>query len=188
MTSTDIVIIAAVNLFLLWFSWWFSLKEGRFHGIPRFFGFSGLFLLTWFNFRFWFDEAFSLRQIVSWLLLFLSLFYLINALYFYVKYVKPAGMPENATQLISKGIYRYLRHPMYGSLMFLTLGVYLKHPDILASIIATLCMVAFYITAMVEEDEMIRKFGSDYEMYRKDTGMFLPDISGNLFKKRRVNT
>jgi len=176
MTSRDSIILGAGFLFLLCFSWWFSIREGRFHGIPRFFGFSGLFLLTWFNYRFWFLDAFSFRQIVSWLMLFLSLYYVASALYFYIKYAKPEGMPENTTRLISEGIYRYLRHPMYGSLIFLAPGVFLKHPDLRSSILATLCIVAFYITALVEEGEMIGKFGSDYERYRKNTGMFLPKI------------
>lgn len=176
MTSRDIIILVAGFLFLLWFSWWFSIRERRFHGIPRFFGFLGLFLLTLFNYRFWFLDAFSFRQIVSWLILCLSLYYVASALYFYIKYAKPEGMPENTTRLISKGIYRYLRHPMYASLVFLALGVFLKNPDLRSSILATLCAVAFYITARVEEGEMIGKFGSDYEKYRKSTGMFLPKI------------
>jgi len=180
MTTWDIVILAAGNLFLLWFSWWFSIRERRFHGIPRFFGFSGILFLTWFNYRFWFEDAFSFRQIISWLLLCLSLYYVGSALYFYIKYAKPAGMPENATRLISKGIYRYLRHPMYGSLIFLSLGVFLKHPDLRSSILTTFCLVAFYITALVEEGEMIEKFGSDYEQYRKSTGMFIPKIFPSL--------
>lgn len=182
MTIGDIIILTIGFLFLLWFSWWFSIREGRFHGIPRFFGFSSLFLLAWFNYRFWFEDRFSFRQVISWLMLCLSLYYVVSALYFYIKYAKLEGMPENSTRLISEGIYRHLRHPMYGSLIYLALGIFLKHPDLRSSIFATLCVVAFYITALVEEREMIGKFGSDYEHYRKSTGMFLPKIY-QLLKK-----
>ena len=40
--------------------------------------------------------------------------------------------------------------------------------------LAMVNLLALYITAKVEEGEMIRKFGEAYNAYMKETKMFLP--------------
>ncbi len=36
---------------------------------------------------------------------------------------------EKTTELVTTGIFKYIRHPLYSSLIFLTWGIYFKHPD-----------------------------------------------------------
>ena len=35
---------------------------------------------------------------------------------------------EKTTELVTSGIFKYIRHPLYSSLIFLTWGIYFKHP------------------------------------------------------------
>ena len=81
---------------------------------------------------------------------------------------------ENTARLVSDGIYRYVRHPMYTSLLLLAWGAALKHlaPAALAG--ALICTVLLVITAKVEERESLAFFGAGYSRYVRHTKMFIP--------------
>jgi protein-S-isoprenylcysteine O-methyltransferase Ste14 len=81
---------------------------------------------------------------------------------------------EKTTRLVETGIFRYVRHPLYGSLLFLTWGIYLKHPDLFLMRIALLSTIFLILTSLVEERENITYFGDKYRVYRNRTKMFLP--------------
>jgi protein-S-isoprenylcysteine O-methyltransferase Ste14 len=81
---------------------------------------------------------------------------------------------EKTTQLVMAGIYRYIRHPICSSLLFLAWGVCFKHPAWLPlglAVIATCCLI---MTARKEEAENLRYFGTSYQDYMKRTKMFVP--------------
>ena len=81
---------------------------------------------------------------------------------------------EKTTALVTVGIYRYIRHPLYSSLLFLAWGIFFKDPSWpggLLAVVATLFLVA---TARVEEAENVRFFGEEYKEYMKQTKMFIP--------------
>lgn len=81
---------------------------------------------------------------------------------------------EKTTTIATAGVYRYIRHPLYSSLLFLAWGVACKSPvwlNMLLALIATLFLLA---TARAEEAEDIRFFGPAYQEYMKRTGMFIP--------------
>ncbi len=81
---------------------------------------------------------------------------------------------ENTVRLVRDGLFKYVRHPMYSSLLLLSWGALLKHLTI-HGIIAVLITTAFLVaTAKMEERENIAFFGSSYEEYSKGTKMFIP--------------
>ena len=51
-----------------------SLRNFRSHGFYRFFALEAILLLVWLNGEFWFYVPFSVHQIISWVLLGISLF------------------------------------------------------------------------------------------------------------------
>jgi hypothetical protein len=53
---------------------WRSFRNLRSHGFYRFFAFEAILALIWLNIEFWFRQPFSVRQILSWLLLLISIF------------------------------------------------------------------------------------------------------------------
>ena len=83
---------------------------------------------------------------------------------------------ENTTVLVKSGVYKYIRHPLYCSLLLLGTGVMFKDPGTLQLILGATNLIAIYFTARLEEKEMMARFGSEYVDYMKDTRMFIPFI------------
>jgi protein-S-isoprenylcysteine O-methyltransferase Ste14 len=160
-----------------------SLLAPRSHGFYRFFAWEcilGLFLL---NVEVWFRDPFSATQIVSWLLLIVSAFLVIHG----VRLLRRIGQPddtreeapllafEKTTTLVVEGAYRYIRHPLYSSLLFLAWGIFFKDMTSWAGIgLAAAATFFLTLTAKAEESEDIRFFGPAYQDYMRRTRMFIP--------------
>lgn len=83
---------------------------------------------------------------------------------------------ENTTRLIESGIYHYIRHPLYLSLILLGTGAFLKNIDQFRISLAVINILSLLITARIEEKEMIEKFGDSYKLYMRKTKRFMPYI------------
>ena len=81
---------------------------------------------------------------------------------------------ENTAQLVTGGLYRYIRHPMYSSLLFLAWGGYLKQVTVITSLAVLIATIAFFITARMEERENTEVFGDEYRAYMQKSRMFIP--------------
>jgi len=161
-----------------------SLLRPGSHGFYRFFAWELLLILLLLNMREWFHEPLAPHQLVSWPLLIISGFLIIDS----VIRLPLQGAPsdtrvddslisiEKTTRLVTGGIYHYIRHPMYSSLFFLGWGIFFKDPSWLGGILATAASVFLVLTARVEEDENIRFFGSEYQEYMKRTKSFVPFV------------
>ena len=90
---------------------------------------------------------------------------------------KPDSNFENTSVLVKSGLYGYIRHPLYLSIFLLGTGVMLKQPGMLQLILGAVNLVAVYITARIEEKEMIARFGEEYKEYMKETRMFIPFLT-----------
>jgi protein-S-isoprenylcysteine O-methyltransferase Ste14 len=176
MSVNQIIIFSAGTILIILFSWFLSLREGRYHGIPRFFAFEGLLALLLLVYPVWFKDPLSVPQVISWLLFIVSIYFAITAFGLFKRYGKHGRNFENTTKLITRGLYHYIRHPMYASLLIFGWGMFLKSVIWQNFIITLIITVALYITAKVEEQEMIKKFGGEYEIYRTKTKMFIPFI------------
>jgi protein-S-isoprenylcysteine O-methyltransferase Ste14 len=168
--------LAAGTVFIVLFSWFLSIKYKRYHGIARFFAFESVFILVLLNYRVWFINPFSLLQILSWVLLILSIIVVISGYMLLTGKGKPDNNFENTSVLVKSGIYKYIRHPLYLSVFLLGTGVVLKNPGHIQVLLGTVNLIAVYITSLIEEQEMIAKFGEDYRIYMKETKMFIPFI------------
>ena len=73
-------------------------------------------------------------------------------------------------------MYKYIRHPIYSSVIPGVIGILLKDIGYTQIIVTVTIFVFLVFTAKVEEKEMIKKFGSEYEDYIKKTKMFIPFI------------
>lgn len=152
----------------------FTLSRTHRHRFPRFFAFESIIALVLLNARSWFRDPFSLRQWISWIFLATSLALTIEGF----RLLRVAGAPEetieDTSQLVTRGVYRYIRHPIYCSLLFAGVGAFLKKPSILGFLLFALVFLFVYLTARVEEKDNIEKFGDDYLSYMKKTKMILP--------------
>lgn len=160
---------------------WRSLWSFRSHGLYRFLAVAATGTSVLSNLEYWIDEPFSLRQIVSWLLLLSSI---VMVTYGAVSLRRgwPSGKRQDATLLgiekttvlVTSGAYRYARHPMYSSLLFGALGIFLKHVSWQSALTTGVTFFCAFMTARMEEAENVRYFGDAYHRYIKQTKMFIP--------------
>jgi protein-S-isoprenylcysteine O-methyltransferase Ste14 len=170
-----IALISGTVIIVL-FSWFLSLRFKRYHGIARFFAFESVFILVLLNYKVWFTNPFSPVQLVSWILLILSAYVVITGYMLLKRKGKPDSNFENTSLLVKSGIYGYIRHPLYLSVFLLGTGIMLKNPEKVQLVLGIVNLIAVYITARMEENEMIAKFGDQYRIYMKETKMFIPFI------------
>jgi protein-S-isoprenylcysteine O-methyltransferase Ste14 len=83
---------------------------------------------------------------------------------------------EKTTKLVTIGIYGYIRHPLYSSLLFLTWGVFFKNPTPAGVSLAMVSSIFLFVTAKIEEVENLAYFGKVYRKYMEKTKMFIPFI------------
>jgi protein-S-isoprenylcysteine O-methyltransferase Ste14 len=167
------IVFAAASAAILAFSF-SKLVLHRPHAFYRFFVFELVTLLVLLNIDYWFVEPFSAHQIISWILLFGSIPLVIESFRLLKAIGRPQGSFENTSKLVKVGLYKYIRHPMYGSLLVLTWGVMFKHPTWLTLGLAFACTGFLTATAKVEEKENVGAFGEEYAQYMKETKMFIP--------------
>jgi protein-S-isoprenylcysteine O-methyltransferase Ste14 len=159
-----------------------SLRNFRFHGFYRFFAWEAILALVLLNLDYWFDEPFTPHQIISWLLLIVSLFLVIHGFQLLRMVGKPDSKRNDAsligvektTELVTVGAYRYIRHPIYSSLLYGAWGVFLKNPSWVGISLAVITTFFLTMTAKTEEVENIRFFGAAYQSYMKQSKMFIP--------------
>ncbi len=159
-----------------------SLRHPGSHGFYRFFAWEFLLALFVLNVRKWFYRPFTPHQLVSWLLLLVSLFLVLQGVDLLRHRGKPDARREDAsllgmektTALVTSGAYAYIRHPLYSSLLFLGWGVFFKSPSWPGGLLALAATLSLILTARAEEAENLRYFGPAYAEYRGRTKMFLP--------------
>ncbi|WP_461372708.1 methyltransferase family protein [Candidatus Aquicultor sp.] len=78
--------------------------------------------------------------------------------------------------MISSTFYKYIRHPLYGSLLFLVWGIVFKHLSVIGIVITLIATLSLVGTAKVEKRENTQRFGSAYTEYMKATHMFIPFV------------
>ncbi len=159
-----------------------SLRDVRAHGFYRFFAWEAILILFLLNVEHWFVEPFSLKQMVSWVFLVMSLVLIVEG----VRLFRERGRLdrerddaslvgiERTTELVTTGLYGYIRHPFYSSLLFLGWGIALKHVSWIGLLMAVANTGLLIVTARKEEVENVRYFGERYRVYMERTRMFVP--------------
>ncbi|NSW95452.1 MAG: isoprenylcysteine carboxylmethyltransferase family protein [Bacteroidales bacterium] len=176
LSITNIFIFILVTVLIAVFSWNYSIRDKRLHGIPRFFSFESIILLLILNLKEWFSEPFSFIHILSWIFLIFSAVFGLAGWILLKRKGKSEGAFENTTVLVQTGLYQYIRHPLYSSLLLLGTGIMLKDPGLPQIILSIINFISLFITAKVEEKEMLSRFGDEYKKYKKTTRMFIPYI------------
>ncbi|MGC1374703.1 MAG: methyltransferase [Anaerolineales bacterium] len=161
-----------------------SLRAPRSHGFYRFFAWELIAALLLINLDAWFLAPWAWYQLISWFLLIVCILPLILGARALTAQGKPvgqrAGEPqllafEKTSALVTTGIYRYIRHPLYSSLLLLTWGIFFKSPaDLLGAFLALAATLFLVATARADEAECTRFFGPAYQDYMKQTRMFVP--------------
>ena len=170
-----LTVFIILSIFLIIWSWK-SLWNRQVHGFYRFFAFESILALIIVNSGTWFTNPFSVIQIISWILLLGSIVMAVQGFYLLYEIGKPKQGIEDTTILVKTGIYRYIRHPLYGSLILIAFGSLLKDISLLPVALAAVAIVFSVATAIVEEKENLQRFGDEYADYMKSTKRFIPFI------------
>ena len=79
-------------------------------------------------------------------------------------------------QLVTHGIYAYIRHPQYTGFLMMTLGMMFEWTTLLLLIMWPILAVLSYRLARKEEADREKEFDAAYVEYKQRTGMFLPSL------------
>lgn len=161
---------------------WQSFTRFKSHGFYRFFSWECILWLLVSNYKFWFVDPFSIHQIFSWIFLFYASYLVIAG----AIQLKKAGKSdqdrndeklfqfEKTSELIDTGVFKFIRHPLYSSLLFLTWGIFLKNMTGSLFITSLLSSSFLFLTSLFDEKECLKYLGESYCDYMKRTKRFIP--------------
>lgn len=155
----------------------------RSHGFYRFLAWEAIAALIIWNLPHWFSEPISAKQLISWILLIASVYVLWQGVS-RLRSVKRSNSRsskelfafERTSELVTSGIYRYIRHPLYASLMYLAWGAFLKEISWVSIILLIIASLSLFATARADEQECIQYFGDRYKEYMEGTKRFIPFV------------
>jgi protein-S-isoprenylcysteine O-methyltransferase Ste14 len=153
---------------------WPTLRTRSPRGVLRFLVFEAVLGLIVLGAPSWLLDAVSWRQILSWALLAASLVLALDGFVALRRFGAPTAGIETTQQLVDRGAYRWIRHPLYFSLFLLGAGAWLKDPNAWGGLILLALAGLVAATARVEEEENLQRFGQPYRAYMSRTWRFLP--------------
>lgn len=177
-----IIFLVVGTVFLLFVSR-ASLRAPRSHGFYRFFAWETMLILFLLNVTYWFVNPFAWYQMIAWVLLFLCIVPVVWGTILLRKHGKPVEKREDdpgllafekTTSLVTSGIYRYIRHPLYSSLLLMAWGIFFKIPSLTGGALVAVATGFLFLTAQADEAECVKFFGTAYEEYMKTTKRFIP--------------
>jgi protein-S-isoprenylcysteine O-methyltransferase Ste14 len=177
-------VLAIATACLVYISRVSLLKPGS-HGFYRFFAWEAILALLLLNGPVWFHQPTAWHQLISWTLLLVC----IVPLTLGVRSLRRQGHPdqsrrqetellafERTTTLVTDGIFRYIRHPLYASLLLLAWGIFFKRPSAAGAVLAVGATLLLILTAKADEAECEHVFGQAYRIYRRGSRMFIPYV------------
>ncbi len=84
---------------------------------------------------------------------------------------------KSKEELVTKGIYNYIRHPQYLGFLLVTLGWLIHWPTVPTAVMWPILVAMYYKLAKREEKEMEERFGDRYLLYKENVPMFIPMVS-----------
>jgi protein-S-isoprenylcysteine O-methyltransferase Ste14 len=84
------------------------------------------------------------------------------------------SLPTAKTELVTRGIYRYIRNPVVLGTILLVLGTFLIAPSCLAFLAVVGNVIGYEMKTRAEEEYLRRTHGAEYETYCSRTGRYLP--------------
>jgi protein-S-isoprenylcysteine O-methyltransferase Ste14 len=86
------------------------------------------------------------------------------------------GIDDAKTALVSRGLYRRVRNPIYSGLLIMLLGVALVIPCAASILLGSAAATAIAIHTRLEERHLLELHGDAYRSYAAGVGRFLPGV------------
>ena len=85
--------------------------------------------------------------------------------------------PQDEQELLTQGVYRYIRHPMYAAYILWGIAQFLLLPNWLAGPALLLIFLIRYRSQVDREEQLLLAFfGKDYQEYMARTGRLIPRL------------
>ncbi len=110
----------------------------------------------------------------------IGLFLVFWTIFLFKKFGKGTPNPTiPPKELVIKGPYKIVRNPMALGGAILLLGEVIIYYSLFLLILSILYVIILYFNAMlIEEPELIKRFGKPYEQYLKEVPRFFPKVFG----------
>lgn len=87
-----------------------------------------------------------------------------------------AVAPDQQTELVTTGLYKYVRHPIYAVSIILMLCTVVVIPTVPVVVMAAIHITLMIMKARNEERFLLGVHGAAYEQYCRRTGRFFPRL------------
>lgn len=91
------------------------------------------------------------------------------------KNLSPFPSPKTDSSLVTSGLFKYIRHPIYISILLGIMIWSLYQHSLYQLIISFVLLIVFYFKSKYEEQQLLKRF-PEYKSYMSKTGRFLPRI------------
>ena len=104
---------------------------------------------------------------VGFLIIIIAFIILLVAIKDLGRNLSPFPRPINNSNLVTKGIYRFTRHPMYYSLIFISIGVFIIKSSIYYLFLTISLALIIKFKIALEEKYLMNKF-ENYLLYKNE--------------------
>lgn len=87
-----------------------------------------------------------------------------------------AEVMDPGAKLVTTGVYKYVRHPLYTGVLLLLPGLFLYRPTLSILVFVLITIIYIEIGSRLEEKKLIGIFGEDYVQYRQSVKRYFPFI------------
>jgi protein-S-isoprenylcysteine O-methyltransferase Ste14 len=92
-----------------------------------------------------------------------------------LRHLNPLPAPRPDARLVTRGPYRWIRHPMYAAVLIMMLALVLDQPTP-ARLIVWLVLLVTLLTKMNYEETLLARRFPEYAAYRKRTKRLIPFV------------
>lgn len=84
------------------------------------------------------------------------------------------GEVRKKPEIIEKGVFKIVRHPIYLGSILLYLGLTILTCSIASAVVWIIIVIFYYYISRYEEKLLLKKFGADYKSYMERVPMLIP--------------
>jgi len=77
------------------------------------------------------------------------------------------------TDLVTQGVFRYSRNPIYAGMIASVIGLFLATPNALTLMLMAIGIILIQIQVRLEEDFLLKMHGADYISYKNSVARFI---------------
>ena len=120
-----------------------------------------------------FDPLVEVERVISLTIYLFATLILASAAVALGSALTASPIPKDDAELVTRGIYKRVRHPMYSALLLIGVGLLLANFN-LFSIIIYLALIALLLEKSRYEDALLATRHREAERYQASTGRFFP--------------